>query len=107
MRHSSAAYCDALRVLAECPGYWSSIALSSRKRGMATVVRIIAERDKDGNPVWNRRFRQFASEIGFHPDVCDPGAANQKGTVENGVKFVKGNPRVREGRPPGRTDIPG
>jgi hypothetical protein len=23
--------------------------------------------------------------------VCDPGAANQKGTVENGVKFVKGN----------------
>jgi hypothetical protein len=58
---------------------------------MATVVRIIAERDKDGNPVWNRRFRQFASEIGFHPEVCDPGAANQKGTVENGVKFVKGN----------------
>ena len=58
---------------------------------MATVVRIIAERDENGNPLWNRRFRQFASEIGFHPDVCDPGAANQKGTVENGVKFVKGN----------------
>lgn len=58
---------------------------------MATVVRIIAERDKDGNPVWNPKFRQFASEIGFHPDVCEPGAANQKGTVENGVKFVKGN----------------
>jgi transposase len=58
---------------------------------MKTVVRMIAKRDKDGSPVWNRRFRQFASEIGFHPDVCDPGAANQKGTVENGVKFVKGN----------------
>jgi transposase len=58
---------------------------------MATVVRIIAERDKDGNPVWNPKFRQFASEIGFYPDVCDPGTANQKGTVENGVKFVKGN----------------
>ncbi len=29
--------------------------------------------------------------MGFHPDVCDPGAANPKGTVENGVKFVKGN----------------
>jgi len=39
----------------------------------------------------NRKFRQFASEIGYHPEVCDPGAANQKGTVENGVKFVKGN----------------
>jgi transposase len=58
---------------------------------MRTVVRMIAKRDEDGNPVWNRRFRQFASEIGFHPDVCDPGVANQKGTVENGVKFVKGN----------------
>ena len=77
---------------------------------MKTVVRMIARRDKDGNPVWNQRFRQFASEIGFHPEVCDPGAANQKGTVqalekleqndsnspsantrENGVKFVKGN----------------
>jgi transposase len=58
---------------------------------MKTVVRMIAKRDKDGNPVWNQRFRQFASEIGFHPEVCDPGAANQKGTVENGVKFVKGN----------------
>jgi len=68
---------------------------------MKTVVRMIAKRGhvgpptagekKDGNPVWNRRFRQFASEMGFHPDVCDPGAANQKGTVENGVKFVKGN----------------
>jgi hypothetical protein len=58
---------------------------------MKTVVRMIAKRDEDGNPIWNRRFRQFASEMGFHPDVCDPGAANQKGTVENGVKFVKGN----------------
>jgi len=58
---------------------------------MKTVVRMIAKRDKDGNPVWNQRFQQFASEIGFHPEVCDPGAANQKGTVENGVKFVKGN----------------
>ena len=58
---------------------------------MSTIVHTVAERDKDGNPVWNRKFRQFSSEIGFHPEVCDPGAANQKGTVENGVKFVKGN----------------
>ena len=58
---------------------------------MSTVVHTVAERDPDGNPVWNQKFRQFASEMGFHPEVCDPGAANQKGTVENGVKFVKGN----------------
>jgi transposase len=58
---------------------------------MSTIVHTVAERDKDGNPVWNQKFRQFSSEIGFHPDVCDPGAPNQKGTVENGVKFVKRN----------------
>ncbi len=58
---------------------------------MKTVVHTIAERCTDGKLVWNRQFRQFASEIGFHPEVCAPGAANQKGTVENGVKFVKGN----------------
>jgi len=68
---------------------------------MSTIVHTVAERDKDGNPVWNRKFRlfsqnteplrKFSSEIGFHPDVCDPGAPNQKGTVENGVKFVKRN----------------
>jgi transposase len=74
-------------------------------------------RKDDGNPVWNPKFRQFAMvicgdkpawvicgdkpawvicgdkpachEIGFHPDVC--ALPNQKGTVENGVSFVKGN----------------
>jgi transposase len=54
-------------------------------------MRTVAERDKDGNPLWNPKFQQFASEMDFHPELCDPGAANQKGTVENGVKFVKRN----------------
>ena len=48
-------------------------------------------RNEDGNPVWNPKFRQFASEIGFYPEVCALYSPNQKGTVENGVFFVKGN----------------
>ena len=52
---------------------------------------VVLGRNSDGSPQWNERFLQFASEIEFHPQVCDVGAANQKGTVENGVKFVKGN----------------
>lgn len=55
------------------------------------MTTVVERRDENRNPVWNPKFRQFASEIGFHPELCDPGAGNQKGTVENGVKFVKHN----------------
>ncbi len=55
---------------------------------MATVT---SGRNEDGTPIWNPKFLQFASEIGFHPELCAPYSPNQKGTVENGVKFVKGN----------------
>ena len=48
-------------------------------------------RTEDGTPIWNPKFQQFASEIGFHPELCDPFSPNQKGTVENGVRFVKNN----------------
>jgi transposase len=55
---------------------------------MKTVTR---GRNEDDTPIWNPRFLQFAAEMGFHPELCAPGAANQKGTVENGVKYVKRN----------------
>jgi len=55
---------------------------------MKTVTR---GRNDDGTPIWNPRFLQFVAEMGFHPELCAPGAANQKGTVENGVKYVKRN----------------
>lgn len=58
---------------------------------VGTVANIAKRRDEDGNPIWNSKFRQFASEMDFHPELCDLGVANQKGTVENGVKFVKRN----------------
>lgn len=46
-------------------------------------------RDPDYRPRWTPAFRQLAVEFGFHPDACTPRAANQKGAVENLVKFVK------------------
>jgi hypothetical protein len=69
---------------------------------MSTVT---TGRNEDGNPICspsahrrlrltektNAKFRQFAAEIGFHPEVCALYSPNQKGTVENGVAFVKGN----------------
>ncbi len=48
-------------------------------------------RNEAGNPIWNAKFQQFSSEIGFHPEVCALYSPNQKGTVENGVAFVKSN----------------
>ena len=41
-----------------------------------------------GQPLWTPALQQFAGEFGFHPQACDPGAANQKGSVES---LVKGN----------------
>src|SRR5436190_18429607 len=38
-----------------------------------------------------RRIRSWPSRACFHPDVCAPASGNQKGAVENLVKFVKGN----------------
>jgi transposase len=48
-------------------------------------------RDAAGQPVWTPALLQFAGEFGFHPQACDPGAGNQKGSVESLVKWVKGN----------------
>lgn len=48
-------------------------------------------RDVMGQPLWTPALQQFAAEFGFHPQACDPGAANQKGSVESLVKWVKGN----------------
>jgi len=48
-------------------------------------------RDGDGQPIWQPLFLQFAREFDFHPEACAVGAANQKGSVESLVKWVKGN----------------
>jgi transposase len=48
-------------------------------------------RDDHFKPIWNPAFLALAFEFNFHPEVCAPASGNQKGTVENLVKFVKGN----------------
>jgi len=55
---------------------------------MKTVVTGIDEED---DPVWNETFFKFATELGFHPIACEPDQPNQKGSVENLVKYVKNN----------------
>jgi transposase len=48
-------------------------------------------RDEHNHPIWHPAFQKFAAEFSFHPSLCAPRAANQKGAVENLVKYVKGN----------------
>jgi transposase len=52
---------------------------------------VTSGRDAEGQPVWTAVLLQLAAEFGFHPEACTVGAANQKGTVENLVKWVKGH----------------
>lgn len=52
---------------------------------------VVLGRDHANQPIWHPAYAKLAAEFGFHPDACDPGAANQKGAVENLVKFVKQN----------------
>jgi transposase len=52
---------------------------------------VTSGRDAEGQPIWHPVFLQFAREFDFHPEACAIGAANQKGSVESLVKWVKGN----------------
>lgn len=52
---------------------------------------VTSGRDAANQPIWTPALLQFAGEFGFHPQACDPGAGNQKGSVESLVKWVKGN----------------
>lgn len=52
---------------------------------------VTSGRDSASQAIWTPALLQFAGELGFHPQACDPGAANQKGSVESLVKWVKGN----------------
>jgi transposase len=52
---------------------------------------VTSGRDGAGQPIWTPALLQVAGEFSFHPQACDPGAGNQKGSVESLVKWVKGN----------------
>jgi len=48
-------------------------------------------RDSQGQPVLHPPFAQFAADLDFHPVLCAPRAPQQKGSVENLVRFVESN----------------
>lgn len=52
---------------------------------------VTSGRDDRHQPIWTPALLHVAAELGFHPEACTPGAANQKGSVESLVKYVKGN----------------
>ena len=52
---------------------------------------VTSGRDGAGHAIWTPALLQLAGEFGFHPQACDPGAGNQKGSVESLIKWVKGN----------------
>lgn len=59
---------------------------------------VVIGRDENGEPIWNRRFLDFALRLGFDPRLCGRYRAQTKGKVESGVKYVKQNfwPGVRQ-----------
>ncbi len=44
-----------------------------------------------GSPLWNRRFEDFASDMGFIPKVCRARRPQTKGKVERLVDYLKDN----------------
>jgi transposase len=48
-------------------------------------------RDEGHQPIWNPAYQKLAAECKFLPEACAPASGNQKGSVENLVKFVKAN----------------
>ncbi len=48
-------------------------------------------RDASNQPIWNPAYQKLAAEFKFLPEACAPASGNQKGSVENLVKFVKAN----------------
>ena len=52
---------------------------------------VTSGRDSGNRPLWTPTLLSLAGECGFCPQACDPGAPQQKGTIEALVKWVKGN----------------
>jgi transposase len=48
-------------------------------------------RDDADQAIWHPALARFAAEFGFHPQACAVARGNQKGSVENLVRWVKGN----------------
>ncbi len=51
----------------------------------------VIDHTADGKPIYNPRYEDMAGYCGISLDACDPYSPYQKGQVENGIKYVKGN----------------
>jgi transposase len=52
---------------------------------------VTSGRDPLNQPLWTSALLHLAASFDFHPEACAIRAANQKGSVESLVKWVKGN----------------
>ncbi len=52
---------------------------------------VTSGRDPTDQPIWTPALLDLAARFDFHPEACAMRAANQKGSVESLVKWVKGN----------------
>ncbi len=77
-----------IRCLLRCFEYIGGVPWACVFDNMKTVV---IGRGKNGELIWNEAFGKFAAEMDFHREICDKGAGNQKGTVENLIRLVKDN----------------
>lgn len=77
-----------LRCLTTCFTAIGGVPWSVVTDNMKTAV---LGRTEGNEPIWNPAYQKLASEFHFHPDVCAPASGNQKGAVENLVKYVKSN----------------
>ncbi len=77
-----------LRCLLECFLQIGGVPWAIVTDNMKTVT---LGRDDHFKPIWTPAFLKLAFEFNFHPEVCAPASGNQKGAVENLVKFVKSN----------------
>jgi len=54
-------------------------------------MKTVIEGSEAGKPLWNKRFEDFASDMGFMPKVCRPRRPQTKGKVERLVNYIKDN----------------
>ena len=76
-----------LRCIANALEYFDGIPQIVLTDRMKTVI----DGSEAGKPLWNKRFENFAADMGFIPKVCRPRRPQTKGKVERLVDYVKDN----------------
>lgn len=76
-----------LRCIVNAFEYFGGIPETVLTDRMKTVI----DGSEAGKPLWNKRFEDFAADMGFVPKVCRPRRPQTKGKVERLVDYVKDN----------------